>query len=80
MLPIVLRDKCQAVAVASVDKNKEQRRLSDELKKDLKQICKDFDILPLQIYMDALVKHFKNELLLIADGWTTKWTMRPPTG
>ena len=36
MLPIVLRKECQAIAVASVDKNKEQRRLSDELKKDLK--------------------------------------------
>ena len=61
MLPILLREECQAVAVASVDKNKEQRRLSDELKKDLKQICKDFDILSLQIYMDTIVNHFKNE-------------------
>ncbi len=61
MLPILLREECQAVAVASVDKNKEQRRLSDELKKDLKQICKDFEILPLQIFMDSVVNHFKNE-------------------
>ena len=55
MLPIILREKCQAVAVVSVDKNKEQRRLSDELKKDLKQICKDFDILP--FYINILHGH-----------------------
>ena len=61
MIPIVLKEECQAVNVAVVDSNKAQRRLSDELRKDLKQICTDFDVLPLKLYMDAIVNHFKND-------------------
>ena len=61
MIPIVLKEECQAVNVAAVDSNKAQRRLSDELKKDLKQICTDFDVLPLKLYVDAIVNHFKND-------------------
>ena len=49
MIPIVLKEECQAVNVAAVDSNKAQRRLSDELRKDLKQICTDFDVLPLKL-------------------------------
>ena len=47
MIPIVLEEEGQAVNVAAVDCNEAQRQLSDELRKDLKQICMDFDILPL---------------------------------
>ena len=61
MIPIVLKEECQVVNVAAVDSNKAQRRLSDELRKDLKQICTDFDVLPLKLYMDAIVNHFKND-------------------
>ena len=61
MIPIVLKEEDQAVNVASVDCNEAQNQLSDELRKDIKQICMDFDFLPLKLYMDALVNHFKNE-------------------
>ena len=61
MIPIVLEEEGQAVNVAAVDYNEAQRQLTDELRKDLKQICMDFDILPLKLYMDDIVNHFKNE-------------------
>ena len=55
MIPgIVLEEEGQAVNVAAVDCNEAQRQLSDELRKDLKQICMDFD-------MDAILNHFKYE-------------------
>ena len=55
MIPIVLEEEGQAVNVAAVDYNEAQRQLTDELRKDLKQICMDFDILPLKLYIDAIV-------------------------
>ena len=61
MIPIVLEEEGQAVNVAAVDYNEAQRQLTDELRKDLKQICMDFDILPLKLYMDAIVNQLKNE-------------------
>ena len=61
MIPIVLKEEGQAVNVAAVDCNEAQRQLSDELRKDHKKICMDFDILPLKLYMDAIVNHFENE-------------------
>ena len=61
MIPIVSKEECQAVDVAAVDYNEAQRQLSDELRKNLKQICMDFDNVPLKLYMDAIVNHFKNE-------------------
>ena len=61
MIPNVLKEEGQAVNVAAVDCNEAQRQLSDELRKELKQICMDFDILPLNLYMDAIINHFKNK-------------------
>ena len=55
MIAIVLKEEGQAVNVAAVDYNEAQRQLTDELRKDLKQICMDFDILPLKLYIDAIV-------------------------
>ena len=55
MIPIVLEEEGQAVNVAAVDYDEAQRQLTDELRKDLKQICLDFDILPLKLYIDAIV-------------------------
>ena len=77
-----MKEECQAVNVAAVDCIKAQRQLSDELRKDHKKICMDFDILPLKLYMDALVNHFKNEyfwsrwleLAIDSDNGMASWT------
>ena len=49
MIPIVLKEEDQAVNVAAVDCNEAQRQLSDEHRKYLKQICMEFNILPLKL-------------------------------
>ena len=52
-----LTEECLSVGVVSVDANKEERRRSDERRKDLRQLCLDADVLPLQTYMDTVVSY-----------------------
>ncbi len=70
MLPILLREECQAVAVASVDKNKEQRRLSDELKKRSQTNLQRFWNSATTDLHGFSCKPFQK--WIIVDGWTNK--------
>ena len=56
-----LNEKCLITGVASVDRNKEERRLSESLREDLRQICTDFQLLPLKLYMDAIVNFLDDQ-------------------
>ena len=57
MSEVDLKEECLSVGVVSVDANKEERRRSDERRKDLRQLCLDADVLPLQTYMDTVVSY-----------------------
>ena len=55
MSAIELKEECLTTGVVCVDKNKEERRLSDSLREDLRQICLNLKALPLKLYMDAIL-------------------------
>ena len=56
-----LKEECLTTGVASVDRNKEERRLSESLIEDLRRICTDFQLLPLKLYMDAIVNFLDDQ-------------------
>ena len=55
MSEVDLKEEC--LSVVSVNANKEERRRSDERRQDLRQLCLDADVLPLQTYMDTVVSY-----------------------
>ena len=57
MSEVDLKEECLRVGVVSVDANKKERRRSDERREDLRQLCQDADVLPLQTYMDTVVSY-----------------------
>ena len=57
MSEVDLKEECLSNGVVSVDANKKERRRTDERREDLKQLCQDADVLPLQTYMDTVVSY-----------------------
>ena len=57
MSEVDLKEECLSVGVVSLDANKKERWRSDERRKDLRQLCLDADVLPLQTYMDTVVSY-----------------------